>query len=97
MVSVFSPPDETLLNISSGALYACRYLGEENLRVVPVQAIQSVVAMVPCLFEGWATQTSRKAAEGGEVEYQPGEMFFLAEKVGLEVLHGAGNDEADTP
>jgi hypothetical protein len=47
LVSVFSPPDEDLLEESHHAAYICQYRGVAALRVVDAKAITSVVSMVP--------------------------------------------------
>jgi len=44
---VYGPPNADLLQQSSNALRACPYYGEENLRVIPVSSILSVVSMQP--------------------------------------------------
>ena len=98
MVSLFSEANLNYLEISSGALHVCSYTGSSNLKVYPVESIQSVVAMVPFTCgSARAENTARKAAEGSAVVYKPGELFFLAEKLGLETLHMAGGDEVEEP
>jgi hypothetical protein len=47
LVSLWSEPDEELLRDSLGTLYACVYHGMRNLRVIKVEAIVSVVAVIP--------------------------------------------------
>lgn len=47
LVSMFSPPDQELLELSHRAAYICRCGGPEALTVVNVKVIKSVVAMVP--------------------------------------------------
>jgi hypothetical protein len=47
MLSIYSPPDAHLLDISSGTLWACRYQADQNLQVVDVKDIASVVGMPP--------------------------------------------------
>ncbi|KAJ4495237.1 hypothetical protein C8R41DRAFT_895335 [Lentinula lateritia] len=47
MVSVYGRPDPDLLCQSSNALWACKYLSSQNLHVVPVARLQSVVSMQP--------------------------------------------------
>jgi hypothetical protein len=47
LVSVFSPPDQELLDISHHTTYVCHYLGPDALKVVDVKAIKALVAMVP--------------------------------------------------
>ena len=47
LASLYSPPNENLLRLTHDTLIVCEYKGEENLVVIPVQSILSVVAMVP--------------------------------------------------
>ncbi|KAJ3753755.1 hypothetical protein EV360DRAFT_52925, partial [Lentinula raphanica] len=47
MVSIYGRPDHDLLQQSSNALWACEYLGSQNLHVIPVSQLQSVVSMQP--------------------------------------------------
>ncbi len=47
LVSVFSPPDQEILELSSHAAYICHHSGIEALIVMEVKAITAVVSMVP--------------------------------------------------
>ena len=47
LVSVFSPPDPDILELSNHAAYICRHGGTDTLIVVDVKAITAVVSMVP--------------------------------------------------
>jgi len=47
LVSVFSPPDQNVLELSHHAAYICHHRGTDALTVVHVKSINSVVAMVP--------------------------------------------------
>lgn len=47
MVSLYSPPDPTLLNESYNTLRSCVPGGHNSLRVIDVKMIHSVIAMVP--------------------------------------------------
>jgi hypothetical protein len=47
LASIFSPPDDTLLKRSSGAVYVCHYDGDNALQVFDVKKIHSVVSMFP--------------------------------------------------
>lgn len=47
LLSVYGSPNVDLLEESSHALRACRYYGEENLHVIPVSSIVSVISMQP--------------------------------------------------
>lgn len=42
---MYGSPDLDLLEASSHALRACRYYGEDNLQVIPVTSILSVISM----------------------------------------------------
>jgi hypothetical protein len=67
---MWSEPDQTLLNASHGALYVCSYMGVNDLHVVEIGAIVTVVAMIPM-----------KPSEGGNAA-----SFFAVEKPGLDAL-----------
>jgi hypothetical protein len=47
LVSLFSPPDQEILDVSSHAAYICQHGGTDALTVVDVKAITAVVSMVP--------------------------------------------------
>ncbi|KAJ3744113.1 hypothetical protein DFH05DRAFT_1398066 [Lentinula detonsa] len=47
MVSLYSRPDPVLLRDSYDALWACEYLGADNLHIVRIKDIRSVVSMQP--------------------------------------------------
>lgn len=70
LVSLYSPPNEFILRMSHTTLVVCRYQGEEVLRVVDVNSILSVVAMVPFdfLIDNYNDQ------------------YFMIEQVGLDVV-----------
>jgi hypothetical protein len=70
MVSLYTPPNPTLFEESSGTLLACRHTGEDGLAVIDVKEIVSLVAMVPL------------PTLPDEVDYK--NMFFPVEKSGLE-------------
>ena len=69
LVSVWSEPDTDLLRESVNTVYSCVYMGEEDLRIIDVKAIVSVVAMVPM------TPHNRDQSA----------QFFLLEKPGLAI------------
>jgi hypothetical protein len=77
LVSVYSPPDEGLLKDSSSTLWSCAYRGNAALRIIDINAITSVVAMVP--------QPPFRA--------EPEQRYFVVEKPGLDVAHMGGKDE----
>jgi len=47
LVSMYGPPDEDMLQDSSQTLWACRYSGSNNLKVVHLPEILSVVSVQP--------------------------------------------------
>jgi hypothetical protein len=47
LISCYDAPDTQLAEASSGALLACRYQGDNALKVIPVKLIASCIAMVP--------------------------------------------------
>lgn len=47
LVSIFSPPDHNLLELSSHAAYICHRGGIDTLAVLDVKSITAVVAMIP--------------------------------------------------
>ena len=71
LVSLYSPPNEYLLQKSFGTLAVCEYQGEEALVVVEAKLILSVVAMVPFGFvlDGHSNQ------------------YFMIEQTGLDVVN----------
>jgi hypothetical protein len=70
LLSLYSPPDEHLLQHSHNTLIVCRYQGEETLVIIDVKSILSVVAMVPFRY-----------AINGLDNY-----YFMIEKIGLDVV-----------
>jgi hypothetical protein len=51
-VSVFSEPNDQLLQSSSGTVILCQYQGSNAYQVVEVSSILSVVSMVPQQQDG---------------------------------------------
>ena len=47
LVSLYTPADGYLLDLTHNTLIVCGYQGEQGLAVIPVQSIHSVVAMIP--------------------------------------------------
>ena len=45
--SLFSPPDDDLLQRSFGTVYVCHYQGDDALEVIDVKKFDSVVSMFP--------------------------------------------------
>lgn len=80
LVSIFSPPDEHLLQHSHTTLIVCGYQGENALAVIDAKSIISVVAMVPFPF-----------LVGGQDN-----QYYVVEKIGLDVLEvDTENDEEE--
>ena len=89
LMSLFSKPDEYLLDISANTLWSCEYRNDGALKFIDVKTIQSIVAMIP---------------HKPEIPGLPlSERFFLVEKPGLDVAMMAGieddvpGDEEDSP
>jgi hypothetical protein len=70
LVSLYSPPDENLLQRTHHTLLVCRYRGDLSFVVVAVESILSVVAMAPFPFT---------------VDGQDGQ-YFVIEQPGLDVV-----------
>ena len=72
LVSLYSPPNEYLLQLSYTTLLVCRYQGKDTLRVIDTELILSVVAMVPFdfLIDNYDSQ------------------YFMIEKAGLDIVDG---------
>ncbi|KAJ7727411.1 hypothetical protein B0H16DRAFT_1331565, partial [Mycena metata] len=52
LIDLYSPPCPDLLQRSFDTIWACTFEAEADLRLVPVQSIVSVVAMVPHQYAG---------------------------------------------
>jgi hypothetical protein len=74
LVSLYGPPDPDLLSDSFNCLWVCTYSGTDNLSVVPVTLILSVVSM----------QALPK------VDGDPDGLFFVVEKSGLDDVELTG-------
>jgi hypothetical protein len=80
LISLYSEPEGDLLAESYGVLWACRYHGNESLKVVDVTSITSVVSMQPL-----------PPQEDGRRD-----LWFVVEKDGLEDIDLVGvNDDLD--
>ncbi|KAF8798242.1 hypothetical protein BYT27DRAFT_7123071, partial [Phlegmacium glaucopus] len=77
MMSCFSSPDQTLLDISYNTLQSCIYLGQGGLMVIGVKYISSVIAMVP-----------HQPFGGDSIQ-----RYFVVKKPGLEVACLGGVEE----
>lgn len=56
IVSLYTPPDLTLLAASYNTVWSCKYQGSQGFRVVDVKSILSVVAIIP--YDHHALETS---------------------------------------
>lgn len=79
VISAYSPPDEAMLEESYHALYACSYLGQENIVCVPFTSIISVVSMQPL----------------PRLDNDPENLWFVVEKSGLEDAQLFGYEAED--
>ena len=70
LVLVWSEPNTDLLRESVNTVYSCVYVGEEDLRIIDVKVIVSIVAMVPMM-----------PCDGDQSS-----QFFLLEKPGLAIM-----------
>lgn len=77
MISLYGRPDRAILAQSSRALWACEYLGSENLHIVRVEKIRSVVSMIPL------------PALPGEEDGR----WFVVEKPGIDSAIMTGHEE----
>ena len=86
LVSMFSPPDQEILELLSRAAYICHHGGTEALMVVDVKAITAVVFMVP----------DYQVTAEGEIII-PENRFSLMEAlfIRLAVLCGIVEDDTD--
>lgn len=82
MVSIYSSPDQRLLELSNGALHIVQYLGELNLQVIQPTQIDSIVRMLPLLL---ISEEAREYNQLTALLYL--NYFFVAEKLGLDILH----------
>ena len=79
-VSIYSDPDQDLLDRSLATVWSCRAGGREGLRVIDVKMIRSVVAMIP------------QPRSPGHEHYQG--RYFVVEKLG--VLSANGSEEGES-
>jgi hypothetical protein len=77
LVSIYSPPHAETLKNSYNTYWSCTHGRPQDMKVIPVKTIVSVVAMIPHkLFQNDSEQ-----------------RYFLAEKPGLEVARIGGVEE----
>ena len=87
LVSIFAEPDPTLLSASHGTLNVCHYQGYNDLHVVDVRSIQSLIAMVPF------PTTPDEAAQNKYAEsYYIVEKLFLASNIVGRQQEGASEE-----
>lgn len=77
LISPYTPPDPSLLALSSKTLKSCQHLPNSNLIVVNIRAIHSVVAMVP-----------HSVTIPGHLVME--DRWFVVEKPGLDVANMGG-------
>lgn len=77
MVSCYSSPDQTLLEMSYNTLRSCTNLGQGGLLVINVKQITAVIAMVP--HQPFGADSPQR--------------YFVIEKPGLEVARLGGAEE----
>lgn len=73
LVSTYSAPDSNLLSLSHGTLWFCEYTGDANLSVIDVEAITSVIAMLP-----------HPVLEAADAPENRAGSLFVVEKLGLD-------------
>jgi len=74
LISLYGPPDADILEDSYHTLWACKYHGDDNLKVIPISAIISVISMQPL---------PRKTGD-------PENLWFVVEKSGLDDIEITG-------
>ena len=77
VLAAYSEPDVDLLAASHGTFISCKYLGDD-VQVIDISQIQSVVAMVPHRLEKHNEQD---------------QYYFLVERPGLDVVYLGGGEE----
>jgi hypothetical protein len=84
LVSMYSRPIQELLVESSNTLWACRYCGNNDLRVVDLSCITACVSMQPL----------PPAPSPGDTDHGPSHgLWFVVEKSGLEDAQLTGFEE----
>jgi hypothetical protein len=79
VISQYSPPDVDVLEDSYHTLWVCSYTGDQNLKVIPMSTIISVISMQPL---------PRKE---GDAE----NLWFVVEKSGLDDMDLTGYGELE--
>ena len=75
VISQYGPPDPDMLEDSYQQLWACKYRGDEELKVISTSDILSVILMQPL------------PPKNGEVE----NLWFVVEKSGLDDIALTGH------
>lgn len=83
LISLYSTPDPDILEMTSGVLAVCQYLGDDSLVLVEAQAIKSLIAMLPFLEKA---EESRPRRHKGR--------FYVGEMPGL-TLAELGMEEGE--
>ncbi|KAI0704476.1 hypothetical protein C8T65DRAFT_578151 [Cerioporus squamosus] len=78
MLSDFTPPDRDIAALTHGALLACRYQGQNALRVIDAKEVQSIVGMVPL-----PARTAEKVHPQFAALFA--DRFFVVEKLGFDM------------
>ena len=84
LVSMFSPPDQEVLELSNRAAYICYHGGIDTLKVIEVKTIVAVVAMVP----------DYQVTVDGDI-IDPGNRFSLVEAPFLKLGAICGTTDED--
>lgn len=77
MISLYQKPDPVLYEESYQTLWACEYMGSQNLHIVPIEKIASVVSMQPL----------------PALPNEPQGRWFTVEKPGLDNAIITGHEE----
>jgi hypothetical protein len=102
-VKLFARPNREILEHSYGVVWAARFQDVTGLAVVDVRAIRSVVAMVPFprfnMPEGGVNIPVGVALGEQPIfeqpQYVPGWIYFLIEKLGLDITYLGEGEEDD--
>ena len=83
---MYSPPIQELLVESSNTLWACRYCGNNDLRVVDLSCITACVSMQPL--------PPAPSLSSSDTDCEPNHgLWFVVEKSGLEDAQLTGFEE----
>ena len=83
MISMYLFPDQTYLAMSCNTLVVCQKPQEIEYRVIKVNLITAVVAMPPLPL------TVSELEENDDLE----DLFYVAEKPGLDMFHLSGEQD----